>query len=51
LIIAILLNGSGQIGAMIYLRAYFPGGVSAFLLMAAFGYLVSVLLSINAPFR
>jgi cellulose synthase/poly-beta-1,6-N-acetylglucosamine synthase-like glycosyltransferase len=41
--IAMLLNGAGHIAMMLYTRRYFPGGITAFLLLAASGYLVSVL--------
>ena len=41
-----LINASGHIAAMIYHRGYFPGGISAFVLLATSGYLISVLLSI-----
>jgi hypothetical protein len=35
-----LLNGLGHIGIMLINRAYFPGGLTAFLLLLASGYLV-----------
>ena len=40
-----LLNGLGHIGLMIRARGYFPGGVTAFLLIPAALYLVRVLLA------
>lgn len=42
--IAMLLNGLGHIAAMIYRRGYFPGGVSAFFVLAGAIYLLEVLI-------
>lgn len=39
-----LLNAVGHLGAMVYRRAYFPGGVSAFLLLPASLYLILTLI-------
>lgn len=39
-----LVNGLGHIGAMIYWKAYFPGGISAFLLLPASLYLIFTLI-------
>jgi hypothetical protein len=39
--ISMLLNGLGHIGIMIIKRQYFPGGLTAFFLLLALGYLIS----------
>lgn len=41
--IAMVLNGLGHIGMMVLRKGYFPGGVTAFLLLLAGTYLVVVL--------
>jgi hypothetical protein len=38
--VAMMINGLGHIGMMVYRRAYFPGGITAFLLIAASAYLM-----------
>ena len=38
--IAMLLNGAGHIGIMVVRRSYFPGGLTAFLLLPASLYLI-----------
>ena len=38
--IGMMLNGLGHIGMMVYRRAYFPGGITAFLLIPASAYLM-----------
>jgi hypothetical protein len=38
-----ILNGSGHIIWMVYKKEYFPGGISAFALLAASGYLIYTL--------
>ena len=40
---AMLLNGAGHIAIMLFNRRYFPGGITAFLLLAVAAYLVYVL--------
>lgn len=42
--VAMVVNGMGHIGIMLWRRAYFPGGASAVLLLAAAGYLLTQLL-------
>jgi hypothetical protein len=42
--IAMLLNGVGHIGIMIVRRSYFPGGLTAFLLLPASLYLIAQLM-------
>ena len=42
--IAMLLNGAGHIGIMIVRRSYFPGGLTAFLLLPASLYLIAQLM-------
>jgi hypothetical protein len=44
--VAMLGNGTGHIGMMLLRRRYFPGGISAFVLLAVAGYLVSVLVGL-----
>lgn len=41
--IAMLLNGAGHIGIMVVRRSYFPGGITAFLLLPASIYLIAQL--------
>ena len=40
LAVAMLLNGLGHVGIMVVRRRYFPGGVTAFLLLLVSGYLI-----------
>jgi hypothetical protein len=42
--IGMLLNGAGHIGIMIVRRSYFPGGITAFLLLPASLYLIAQLI-------
>jgi hypothetical protein len=42
--IGMLLNGVGHIGIMIVRRSYFPGGLTAFLLLPASLYLIAQLM-------
>jgi hypothetical protein len=42
--IAMLLNGAGHIGIMIVRRSYFPGGLTAILLLPASLYLIAQLI-------
>jgi len=44
-----LVNGVGHIGIMAYRRAYFPGGITAFLLVASSIYLIHSLLRAGDP--
>jgi hypothetical protein len=39
--ITMLLNGAGHIGIMVVRRSYFPGGLTAFLLLPASLYLIA----------
>jgi hypothetical protein len=41
--IAMLFNGLGHIGIMVWRRKYFPGGVTASLLLVGAGYLIITL--------
>ena len=38
--IAMVLNGAGHVGVMVVRRSYFPGGITAFLLLPASIYLI-----------
>jgi hypothetical protein len=38
--VAMLLNGIGHLGIILYRRAYFPGGITAVLLLASSAYLI-----------
>jgi hypothetical protein len=42
--IAMVLNGLGHIGMMVIKKAYFPGGITAFLLLPLSAYLIVLLL-------
>lgn len=42
--IGMLLNGAGHIGIMVVRRSYFPGGLTAFLLLPASLYLIMLLM-------
>jgi 1,4-dihydroxy-2-naphthoate octaprenyltransferase len=41
--LVMLVNGIGHIGIIIYRRRYFPGGITAFLMLAASSYLIDSL--------
>jgi hypothetical protein len=42
-----VLNGAGHIGMTVYRRRYFPGALTAFLLLPAAGYLIAQLVSLS----
>ena len=45
LALAMIVNGFGHIAIMVYKREYFPGGITAILLLLASSYLVFMLIS------